>query len=156
MTIVTSNLATKSSQKEHLQPKSLAAVARSMHSNPKQKYVNAITIATHLAVADLGATSIFVMDGVDMENKRVANKPLTVNLPDGRKIESMHVCDINIPGLPMTLTGRIIPDSKIASLLGIRPLCKVGCTVIFNNDKCSVIYNGRVILRGYKDTATDL
>jgi hypothetical protein len=90
-----------------------------MYGNPKQKYLNAITIATHLAVADMGATSIIFMDGVDVENKRVAKKPLTVNLPDGRKIESTHVCDINIPGLLMTLTGHIIPDLKIASLIGI-------------------------------------
>jgi hypothetical protein len=86
VTIFTSNLATKGSQKEHLQPKSLAAVAGSMYGNPMQKYLNAITIATHLAVAEMGATSIFVMDGVDVENKRVAKKPLTVNLPDGRKL----------------------------------------------------------------------
>jgi hypothetical protein len=127
-----------------------------MYGNPKQKYLNASTITTHLAVADMGATSIFVMDGVDVENKRVAKKPLTVNLPDARKLESTHVCDINIPGLPMTLTGHIIPDLKNASLIGIRPLCKVGCTVIFDNDKCNVMYDGRVILRGYKDPATDL
>ncbi len=91
-----------------------------------------------------------------MENKRVAKKPLTVNLPDGRKMELTHVCDINIPGFLMTLTGHIIPDLKIASLIGIRPLCKVGCTVIFGNDKCNIMYNGRVILGGYKDPATDL
>jgi hypothetical protein len=64
---------------------------------------------------------------VDVENKRVAKKSLTVNLPDGRKIESMHMCDINIPKLPMTLAGHIIPDLKIASLIGVCPLCKVGC-----------------------------
>jgi hypothetical protein len=157
VTIVTSILATKSSQMEHSQPKSLAAVACIMYGNPKQKYLNASTIATHLAVADTGAMSIFVMDGVDVENKRVAEKPLTVNLPEGRKIESTHVCDINIPRLPMTLIpGHIIPDLKIASLIGICPLCKVGCTVIFDNDKWDVMYDGRVILRGYKDLATDL
>jgi hypothetical protein len=127
-----------------------------MYGNSKQKYLNASTITTHLAVADTGATPIFVMDGVDVENKRVAKKPLTVNLPDGRKIELTHVCDINIPGLPMTLTGHIIPDLKTASLIGICPLCKVGCTVIFDNDKCVIMYNGRVILRGHKDPATDL
>ncbi len=107
-------------------------------------------------MADTGVTSIFVMDGVDVANRPVATKPLTVNLPDGRKVKSTHACDINIPGLPVTLTGHIIPDLKIASLIGICPLCKVGCKVIFDNKKCDVVYKGRVILRGYKDPSTDL
>jgi hypothetical protein len=156
MTIVTSNLATKSSQKEQSQPTSLAALANILYGNPKPQYLNAITIATNLAVADMGAISIFVMDGVDVENKRLATKPLTVNLSDGRKIKSTHVCDINIPGLPVLLTGHIIPDLKIASLIGIRPLCKVGFKVIFDNEKCDVVYEGNIILRGYKEPTTDL
>ena len=32
----------------------------------------------------------------------------------------------------------------------------MGCTVTFDKDKCDVIYNGNVILRGFKDSATDL
>ncbi len=67
--IVTSNLATKSSQKEQSQLTSLAALAKLLYSNPKPQYLNAITIARNLAVADTGAMSIFVMDGVDVENK---------------------------------------------------------------------------------------
>ncbi len=139
MTIVTSNLATKSSQKEQSQLTSLTALAKILYSNPKPQYLNATTIAMNLEVVDMGATSIFVMDGVDVENIRLATKPLTVNLPDGRKIKSTHVCDINIPGLPIILTGHILPDLKIASLIGIRPLCKVGCKVIFDNEKCDVV-----------------
>ncbi len=148
--IVTSNSATKSSQKEQSQPTSLMALTKKNYGNPKPQYLNAITIATNLAVADTGATSIFVMDEVDVENKRLATKPLTVNLPDGRKIKSTHVCDINIPGLPVILTVHIIPDLKIASLIGMLSLCKVGCKVIFDNEKCDVVYEGNIILQGYK------
>jgi hypothetical protein len=57
-------------------------------------------------------------------------KLLTINLPDGRKIKLTHVCNIHIPGLPVILTGHIIPDLKIASLIGICLLRKVGCKVI--------------------------
>jgi hypothetical protein len=95
------------------------------------------------------------MDCIGVDNKRLAIKPLTVNLPDGRRIKSTHVCDVNIPHLP-TLTGHIIPELKIASLMGIHPLYKVGCKVIFDDKTCNVVYNGNVILRGYKDPATDL
>jgi hypothetical protein len=69
VTIVTSNLATRSNQKEQSQPTSLVALAKILYGKPKPQYLNAIAIATNLAVADTGATSIFVMDGVDVENK---------------------------------------------------------------------------------------
>ena len=96
------------------------------------------------------------MDGVDVDNKQLASKPLTINFPDGRKVKSTHVCEIHIPGLPTVLKGHIVPNLAVASLMGIRPLCNAGCEVIFDKDKCDVIYNGNVILRGFKDAATDL
>ncbi len=91
-----------------------------------------------------------------MDNKHIAVSPLTINLPDSKKIQSTHVCDINIQGLPTTLTGHIVPLLMIISLIGIRPLCNAGCKVIFDNKKCNVIFNGKVILRGFKDPSTDL
>jgi hypothetical protein len=65
-------------------------------------------------------------------------------------------CDINIPGLPCTLTGHIVPTLAVASLIGIRPLCKAGCKVIFDDKKPEVVYKEKVILRGFKDASTDL
>jgi hypothetical protein len=54
-----SNLATRSRQNTQQQPKLLAALARTLYGNPKPQYLNAITIATNLAIADTEATSIF-------------------------------------------------------------------------------------------------
>jgi hypothetical protein len=51
-----------------------------------------------------------------------------------------------MPGLPMVVTGYIVPDLALALLVGICPLCKAGCRVIFDNDKCDVEYDGKVIL----------
>ncbi len=62
--------------------------------------LNALTIDTSHAIADMGATSIFKLDGVNVVNKRMTSKLLTINLPDGRKVQLTHVCDIAIPGLP--------------------------------------------------------
>lgn len=138
----------------------IAAAARDVEQQPfdseTSERINAITIAPSHAIADTGATSIFVMDGVDVDNKRVAIRPLTINLPDGRKVKSTHVCDINIPGLPTVLTGHVVPHLAVASLIGIRPLCNAGCTVTFDRNKCDVVFNGNVILQGTKDPATDL
>jgi hypothetical protein len=127
-----------------------------MFGKPSTQYLNAMTIATNEAIADTGATSIFVMEGADVKNKRPALKPLTINLPDGRQIKLTHICDIDIPGQPTTLTGHIVPLLAIASLFGIRVLCKAGCKVVFDDDKCDVMYQGKLILRGYKDPSTDL
>jgi hypothetical protein len=72
------------------------------------------------------------------------------------KVKLTHECNINIPGLPFTLTGHIVPTLAVASLIGIMPLCKAGCKVIFDNKKCEVVYKEKVILRGFKDVSTDL
>jgi hypothetical protein len=85
--------------------------------------------------------SIFIMDGVDVENKGITTRPLTINLPDGTKVMLTHVCNIHIPGLCTVLTGHIVPSFTTASLIGICPLCKVGCKVAFDNNKCEVMCN---------------
>ena len=66
---------------------------------------------TH-AIADMGATSIFVMEGTPMENIRPTLDTITINLPDGKKVMSTHTCDITIPGLPTVLMGHIVPGIK--------------------------------------------
>jgi hypothetical protein len=83
-------------------------------------------------------------------------QPITINLPDGKKVLSTHTCNIRIPGLPTVMTGHIVPGIKMASLFGIRVLCNAGCTVTFDKEKCVVKYNKKVFLQGYKDPSTDL
>ena len=116
----------------------------------------ALPTSSATAIADSGATQIFIMDGTPVTNKRPTKHPLKVALADGRKVMSTHICDVDIPGLPVTLTGHIIPELSIASLFGIRVLTDVGCTVTFDIDKCVVYFNETEILRGYKDATTDL
>jgi hypothetical protein len=130
-------------------------------SNCKTKYkkiecANAITIAKSHAIADTGATSIFIMKGTPVKNLRKSYNPKTISLPDGSKVTSTHICDINIQGLPTVLTGHIVPGITMASLIGIRTLCKAGCKVVFDDKKCEVFYKNNIILRGYKDPTTDL
>jgi hypothetical protein len=67
-----------------------------------------------------------------------------------------HMCDIIKPGLMTTLIGHIIPKLSIASLFGICVLTEAGCMVKFDNKKCVVRYNGKIILIGMKDPTTDL
>jgi hypothetical protein len=151
VTVITSN---HSSRKTH-RPL-LVVTAHAIFGNPMLQYLNALTIAANEAIADTGTTAIFIMDDAEVNNKHVVEKPLKIKLPNGTTIWSIHVCDINILGLPMKLTGHIVPSLKIASLIEIQPLYKVGCKVVFDNKKCKVIYNNKVILTGSKDPYTDL
>jgi hypothetical protein len=96
------------------------------------------------------------MAGAPARNIHVATKPIQISLPDGKKIVSTHICDVDIPGLPHKLIGHIVPDMKMASLLSIHILCKAGCKVIFDDEKCQVNFNGNTILTGYKDPAGNL
>jgi hypothetical protein len=130
--------------------------ANSAQTAPEhQHYANMFIEMSH-AIADTGATSIFVMEGTPMENIKPTMSPITINLPDGKRVMSTHMCNITIPGLPTVLMGHMVPGMKMASLFGIRILCKAGCTVTFNDEKCVVRYINKIILQGYKDPKTDL
>jgi hypothetical protein len=91
-----------------------------------------------------------------MSNVKIAKHPLSINLPDGEVLKSTHTCNIIFLGLPTVLTGHIMRGLTMASLVGIRILCKAGCQVIFTEEYCNVMYNGKLILRSYKDPQTDL
>jgi hypothetical protein len=116
----------------------------------------AYTIAPNDAIADSGATQIFVMEGTLVLNKQKTTCPLKVALADGCRVMSMHMCDILLPSLQATLVGHIIPELSIASLFGIRVLMEAGCTLKFDNKKCVVKYNNKTILVSLKDLTTDL
>jgi len=97
------------------------------------------------------------MAGTPIKNIWPATKQSAINLPDGgSQVNSTHHCDTTFPGLPIVLTGHIVPRLSIASLICIRVLCKVGCKVVFTKNYCNVIYKNKVILRGTKDPSTDL
>ncbi len=110
-----------------------------------EHHANAMRIAPTHAVADTGATSIFIMAGAPANNICMATKPIHISLPDGKKIVSTHIYDVDIPGLPHKLIGHNVPDMKMASLLGIHVLCKAGCEVIFDDEKCQVNFKGKTI-----------
>ncbi len=108
---------------------------------------------TH-AVADNGATLVFMLKGTPMRNIRPAT--LIISLPNGKVVKSTQVCNFKLPGLPTILEGHMVPDSTVALLLGIRILCKAGCIVVFTKTACYIMYGGKVFLTGYKDPSTDL
>ena len=130
--------------------------AKDIASALRKGTLKVLAFADTHAIADTAATSICVMAGTPMSNIRPALDPLTIKLPNGEIIHSTHICDISIPGLPMILTGHIVPGLSMASVMSMHVLCKVGCKVIFTDMTCEVKYQNKVILTGIKDPTTDL
>ncbi len=98
----------------------------------------------------------FVMEDTPVINKCITTCLLKVVIANGHKVMSTHMCDIKIDGLPVTLTGHIIPELSIALLFGIRVLTEAGCTVKSDKYSVKVRYNNHVIWKGDKDKTTDL
>jgi hypothetical protein len=84
---------------------------RIMHPPPHVAGV-AFPLKIRDAIADSGATQIFIMDGTPVINKRPTTNPLTVSLADGQQVTSTHMCDVHINELPVVLTNfRLHPYS---------------------------------------------
>jgi hypothetical protein len=95
------------------------------------------------------------MEGMPIINKRPTMCPLVASLADGSKVTSKHMWDTHINGLPVVLTGHIIPELSITSLFGIVVLTEAGCKVRFDKSACTVWYYNRIILKGGKYKATN-
>jgi hypothetical protein len=146
-TIVTSNWAqdTPTIRNVHATTnKSMAATARDMLGALNPQYHNAIAIAASEAIADTGATLIFIIEGTPCKNLQPAIRPLTINLLDKTKVKSTHTCEITIPGLPMKLVGQVVPKLSIALLIVIRVLCDAGCEVVFTKKIATYGIKGRL------------
>jgi hypothetical protein len=102
----------------------MVRTARVLFGVPTNERMNAITIAIQLAIADTWVMSVFIIDGVAVDNKRIRTNLITINMPDGRKVQSMHVCNIIIPGLPTMLIGHVVPHLAVASLMVFPPSVK--------------------------------
>jgi hypothetical protein len=119
-------------------------------------HIRPIKINDAQGIADMGATSVFVKEGVPVPNKQPATNPLTVDLPDGCKVQLTHTCNVVAPRLLRPLVGHIVPNLAIASLFSIHPLCNAGCIVAFDKDKCDIWYDDKIILTELWNMSTDL
>jgi hypothetical protein len=128
ITVPTSNVSMHSSRPQSYKARAIEHIIKNEIAG------GAFRLTMDNAIADSGATQIFVMDGTPVVNKRPATRPLKVLLADGRQVMSTHMCDIRINGLLVVLTGHIIPDLSIALLFGIRVLTEAGCKVTFTHN----------------------
>lgn len=118
--------------------------------------INMVLHPSH-AIADSGATAHFLLPQAKIHNKRVATTPLNITLPDGDIIQSTHLGNLNLPGLPdAATTAHIVPGLAHSSLISIKQLCDHGCHVIFTNKDCKVYRKAELVLIGKRHPETGL
>ena len=93
ITVVTSNISTGSTTSQQsafssYSPRGVLPLGNGTRYNPEKRQGSkwayaAMTIASSEAIADLGATQIFVMDDIPVHNRRKTTCPLKVALADG-------------------------------------------------------------------------
>ena len=127
------------------------------NSTPSTANTINITLGTTEAIADSGATAHFLLPNVPINNKRHAEHPLNITLPDGEVIQSTHVGNLNLPGLGDAATlAHVVPGLAHSSLLSIKQLCDNGCHVIFTKKDCKVYRKAELMLEGKRHPATGL
>ena len=127
-------------------------IKRSWHNNATQKAINTTNSFSGRYRGNIGVCT----KGNKNEKYLASSNASRHYFPDGTVVRSTHICDYEIPGLPTRLEAHIVSDLTVALLIGIRVLCKAGCVIISTDKMCSVMYDGKVILQGYKDPSTDL
>ena len=116
-----------------------------------------VTAAIQHAISDSGATGHFLVEHAQVVNKKPAQKPIQIMLPNGKRIMSTHTCNLDIPWLPDAMTeAHIVPGLSHSSLISTRKFCDAGCKVIFDIDECRIYYNEQLVLIGDRDPTTGL
>ena len=99
--------------------------------------------AVEYAISDSGATGIFLVQGVPIANLGIAEKPITITLPNGCTIQWTHTYNLDIPWLPNEMTEvHIVPGLAHSSLISTRKFCAAGCKVTFDQQECKVYHKG--------------
>ena len=134
--------------------------ANNIHNHPNaEQMLNTTKIqrAVEWAISDSGATGHFIVEGAPIVNKRIAQFPIAIKLPDGKIIRSTHTGNLDIPWLPHGMTEcHIVPGLAHSSLISTRKFCDAGCKVSFDEDECRVYYKGQLVLTGDRDPCTTL
>ena len=97
--------------------------------------------------------------GASVRTVKAAKKPISVTIPDGDQVHSIHIGDLSMSLLPAAAQFcHIIPGFVKSSLISVVKLCKAGCDVRFTNVGigAEVRYKGRLVLTVSKYTRAGL
>ena len=97
------------------------------------------------AILDSGASSHFLLSTAPVVEKRIAETPLTVTLPNGDIVSSSHIAELNLLLLPQAArTAHVVPGLASHSLVSVVKLCNAGCEVDVRDISCEIRYKGKI------------
>jgi hypothetical protein len=109
------------------------------------------------AILDSGCTSNFLSATALCTSKQAAHILLSVNITNGKSIQSSHTCDLLLTDLPpQARKAHVLSGLVHNSLIYVRQLCDNGCEVTFNKDTVSVMHNGKCVMLGTRDPQSGL
>ena len=89
------------------------------------------SLAVEYTISDSANTGHFLVEGALVTNLQVADNSISITIPNGKIMTSMHTCNLDIPWLPNHVTeAHIVPGLEHASLISTRTFCEAGCNVI--------------------------
>ena len=90
-------------------------------------------------ILDSGASSHFLLSTAPVLNKMVADRPLTVRLPNGDTVRSSHIDELDLPLLPRgEREAHVVPGLTSHSLVSVVKLCNAGCQVDVRDILCEI------------------
>jgi Reverse transcriptase (RNA-dependent DNA polymerase) len=107
----------------------------------------------HVLIADTGCTEHFCTPCLPVTNKTKATTPITIKNPNGSLMQSSHVASLDIPGLPAAAS---LAHMSTHSLLSVGQLCDAGCEAHFTKTSAEIIYDGKTVLAGARNTRDKL
>ena len=107
---------------------------------------NTINIPKDMAIAGAGATGYFLQPGAKAINIKPTQDPISIIIPDGKRIRLTHECELDLPNLPNDAKkAYIVLGLAHTSLISIQMLCDAGCNVTYNEDAMKVFYKNKVV-----------
>ena len=110
-----------------------------------------------MGISDAGATGHFLHPSTPAKKIRPTDNPISINQPDGGKLESTHECEIDNPKLPQAArAAHILQGLAHTSLISIKILIDAGCKVTYDTEHVKVFYRENVVWKGTRESLTGL
>ena len=131
----------------------MALMNRTNNSNSIQLDNLISRVKSTTAHPDTAATGHFF---AKLQGKEMQHEPIHVTCANESTMTSTKTKELIIPELPPAATKAHVFPAMKRNLLSVPKLCDAGCICIFCKDKVIVAKNMKPILKGTRDTATNL